>query len=80
MKDHDLFVAIKGSEVDGHKYIDNAIAQGAAAVVCEVMPFELKVGVCYIQVKDSEEALGLMAGNYYIVSSNIISHIYNSTL
>ena len=65
VKDHDLFVAIKGSEVDGHKYIDNAIAQGAVAVVCEVMPFELKEGVCYIQVKDSEEALGLMAGNYY---------------
>lgn len=60
-----LFVATKGSAVDGHHYIANAIAQGAIAVVCEVLPAEIQESVCYINVENSSEALGLLASNWF---------------
>ncbi|AEH00404.1 UDP-N-acetylmuramoyl-L-alanyl-D-glutamate--2,6-diaminopimelate ligase [Lacinutrix sp. 5H-3-7-4] len=62
---NDLFVAIKGSVVDGHDYIENAIKQGAIAVVCEYLPKTLKEGISYIVVEDSSIALAIMASNYY---------------
>ncbi|MCL4112825.1 UNVERIFIED_CONTAM: hypothetical protein GTU68_005510 [Idotea baltica] len=62
---NDVFVAIKGSVVDGHKYIDGAINQGAVAIVCEVMPETLIDGVTYIEVDSSSKALAIMASNYY---------------
>ena len=61
----DLFVAIKGSLVDGHDYIENAVQQGAIAVVCEDLPKTLKEGVSYIVVEDSSSALAIMASNIY---------------
>jgi UDP-N-acetylmuramoyl-L-alanyl-D-glutamate--2,6-diaminopimelate ligase len=60
-----LFVAIKGSQNDGHQYISQVVAQGAAAVICEQLPAELATGVSYIQVADSALALGLAAANFY---------------
>src|SRR5690606_3310287 len=62
---NDVFVAIKGSVADGHKYIDAAIEQGAKAVVCEVLPKKLAEGVTYLQVDNSAKALAIMASNYY---------------
>lgn len=62
---NDVFVAIKGSVVDGHDYIEKALEQGAIAVVCEHLPEVLKEGVCYIVVEDSSSALAIMASNYY---------------
>ncbi|MEP1490084.1 MAG: UDP-N-acetylmuramoyl-L-alanyl-D-glutamate--2,6-diaminopimelate ligase [Algibacter sp.] len=62
---NDVFVAIHGSVVDGHKYIDSAIKQGAVAVVCEVIPEELIDHVTYIEVDSSSKALAIMASNYY---------------
>lgn len=62
---NDVFVAIKGSETDGHQYIEGAIKQGAIAVVCQVFPDTIKVGVTYIKVDDSSKALAVMAANYY---------------
>lgn len=62
---NDLFVAIKGSVVDGHNYIESAIQQGAIAVVCEYLPKTLKEGISYIVVEDSSIALAIMASNYY---------------
>ena len=62
---HSMFVAIKGTQVDGHTFIDECIAKGAIAVVCEVLPENLKEGVTYIHVKDSAAALGIIASNYY---------------
>ena len=61
----DLFVAIKGSVVDGHDYIEKALEQGAIAVVCEQLPKTLKEGVSYIVVENSSSALAVMASNYY---------------
>ena len=59
------FVAVKGTAVDGHQFIDKAVEQGAVAIVCETMPASLKDGVVYVQVKDSAEAAGLMADAFY---------------
>ena len=60
-----LFVAQRGTKVDGHVFIATAVEQGAVAVVCEVLPADLDPRVTYIQVADSSHALGLMAANYY---------------
>ncbi|MGB6269177.1 MAG: UDP-N-acetylmuramoyl-L-alanyl-D-glutamate--2,6-diaminopimelate ligase [Olleya sp.] len=62
---NDVFVAIKGSVTDGHQYIENAVKQGAIAVVCEQLPKKTKSGITYIQVDDSSRALAIMAANYY---------------
>lgn len=60
-----LFVAQRGTKVDGHAFIAGAVAQGAVAVVCETMPAGQADGVTYVQVADSSKALGLMAANFY---------------
>ena len=51
-----LFMAMRGTQTDGHAYIPAAIDKGAVAVLCEELPEELKAGITYIQVKDSEDA------------------------
>ncbi len=61
-----LFVAQRGSVVDGHNYISSAIKQGCLAIICEEIPTtELAQDVCYISVKDSSKALALAASNLY---------------
>jgi len=60
-----LYVAIRGTVVDGHSFITSAIEKGAAAVVCEELPQTLAENVTYILVKDSSKALGHLASNYY---------------
>lgn len=62
---NDVFVAIPGSVVDGHNYIDKAVNQGAIAVVCEILPEEFINGVTYVQVESSSQALAVMASNFY---------------
>lgn len=61
----DLFVAIKGTNIDGHVFIDKAIAYGATTVVCEVLPSAINDHVTYLQVEDTAHALGIMASNFY---------------
>lgn len=63
--DGHLFVAMKGTQVDGHKFIPKAIEQGAVAVLCEVLPEELKDGVTYVQVQSTEDAAGHVATAFY---------------
>jgi len=63
--DGTLFVAVKGTQVDGHNYINQCIEKGATAIICEAIPENLKKGVTYLGVKDSAEALGIMAANFY---------------
>ncbi len=60
-----LFVAIKGSIVDGHSYIEQAINDGAISIVCEDWPKTFVPNVSYIQVRNSGEALGVISSNYY---------------
>ena len=48
-----LFVAVKGSLSDGHKYIDDTISKGAIAILCEEIPENLNEKITYIKVKDT---------------------------
>jgi UDP-N-acetylmuramoyl-L-alanyl-D-glutamate--2,6-diaminopimelate ligase len=60
-----IFVAVKGTASDGHKFIDQSIQKGAIAIVCEQLPEKLSDTVTYLQVKSSSEALGFLASNFY---------------
>lgn len=67
-----LFVAVRGTTVDGHAYIRKAIESGAAAIVCEEIPSDL-AGSVFIRVKDSADALGKsLAAWYENPSDNLI--------
>lgn len=60
-----LFVAVRGSQVDGHEFISAAISKGATLIVCEELPAERHDGVAYVQVADSAAALGCLASRWY---------------
>ena len=60
-----LFFAVKGTQVDGHDYIDKAIEKGASAVVCEKMPRKPVENVTYIKVDNSAYVLGVAASNFF---------------
>ena len=60
-----LFVAQKGTQVDGHKFIPKAIEQGAKAILLEDMPEEKADGVTYVQVESTEDAVGKVATLFY---------------
>ncbi len=60
-----VFIAIKGAATDGHKFIDLAIEQQAKAIICQVIPEQLKEGITYVKVEDSGIAAGIMAHNFY---------------
>ncbi|MBL7889045.1 MAG: UDP-N-acetylmuramoyl-L-alanyl-D-glutamate--2,6-diaminopimelate ligase [Bacteroidia bacterium] len=60
-----LFIAVKGTLSDGHKYIDDTIFKGAIAILCEEIPVNQNEKVTYIKVKDTSAALGIIAGNFY---------------
>lgn len=60
-----VFVATRGTQVDGHSFIAKAIEQGAIAIVCEDLPENLQEHITYIQTRDSAEALGIMASNFF---------------
>lgn len=60
-----LFVAVRGTVSDGHRYIETAVGQGAVAVLCEELPTATDEGVAYVQVPDSARALGFVAANFY---------------
>ncbi|MCL9769050.1 UDP-N-acetylmuramoyl-L-alanyl-D-glutamate--2,6-diaminopimelate ligase [Flavobacterium sp. HXWNR69] len=62
---NDVFVAIKGTLSDGHDYIQKALNHGAIAIICQEFPSVIVNGVTYIKVKDSNEALALLATNFY---------------
>lgn len=62
---NDVFVAIKGTKVDGHKFIKQACDKGAIAIVCEELPSAIINGITYVQVANSAKALAIMASNFY---------------
>ena len=67
-----LFVAVKGTKTDGHKYIGSAIEGGCTAVICENLSGSLQKGITYILVGNSARALGLAASNFYSAPSEKI--------
>ena len=62
---NDVFVAIRGTISDGHEFIAKAIELGATAIVCDTLPETIVDGITYIQVRDTNTALAVMAANYF---------------
>jgi UDP-N-acetylmuramoyl-L-alanyl-D-glutamate--2,6-diaminopimelate ligase len=62
---HHLFVAIPGTQTDGHQYIPKAIELGAAAILCEHLPSECTTGITYVTVASTEDAVGKVATMFY---------------
>lgn len=60
-----LFFAIKGTQVDGHEYIEKAIEKGASTIICEHLPAKRQQDITYILVENSAIALGILAHNFY---------------
>jgi UDP-N-acetylmuramoyl-L-alanyl-D-glutamate--2,6-diaminopimelate ligase len=60
-----LFVAIPGTQTDGHKFIPKAIELGAVAVLCEYFPNKREPGVTYIAVASTEDCVGEVATRFY---------------
>lgn len=65
VKDGHIFMAMKGTQTDGHAYIPAAIQNGAIAVLCDDIPDEKAENITYIQVSDSEDAVGKVATTFY---------------
>lgn len=60
-----LFVAVKGTSVDGHKFIEQAAGKGASAILCEEFPVTILPDVTYVKVTDSHAALGWLGTAFY---------------
>ncbi|SDI70393.1 UDP-N-acetylmuramoyl-L-alanyl-D-glutamate--2,6-diaminopimelate ligase [Chryseobacterium jejuense] len=63
--ENSLYIAIRGTVVDGHSFISSSIEKGATTIVCEEFPETLAENVTYIKVKDSAKTLGHLASNFY---------------
>ena len=59
------FVALPGTQTDGHQYIDKAIALGAVCVICEKLPSELQQGVTYLVYESTTDVVGPLATSFY---------------
>jgi UDP-N-acetylmuramoyl-L-alanyl-D-glutamate--2,6-diaminopimelate ligase len=59
------FIAIIGHTADGHSYVNTAVANGAAVIICETLPSEINNEIRYIEVEDSAAAAGIIAHNFY---------------
>ncbi len=60
-----LFFAIRGTQVDGHDFIEAAIQKGATAIICEIFPSNLQNEITYIRVKNPASSMGIAASNFY---------------
>jgi UDP-N-acetylmuramoyl-L-alanyl-D-glutamate--2,6-diaminopimelate ligase len=70
-----LFIAVRGTKVDGHNFIDQVISNGTVAIVCEEFPAELKGGITYVRVRDTAIALAHICSNFYDQPSSKIKLI-----
>jgi UDP-N-acetylmuramoyl-L-alanyl-D-glutamate--2,6-diaminopimelate ligase len=66
-----IFAALKGTKVDGHKYIATAIEKGAAVIICEDMPAHIDTELCYIQTKNVAELFGELAFAFYDIKPDL---------
>jgi UDP-N-acetylmuramoyl-L-alanyl-D-glutamate--2,6-diaminopimelate ligase len=60
-----LFIAVRGTVVDGHNYIGKALENGATAILCETIPADSTDGIPYLQVENTEQVVGLVATTFY---------------
>ena len=61
----DVFVCVVGFQTDGHRYIEKAIAQGAAAIILQKAPASFQDGISYYQMEDTRKGLALLSANFY---------------
>ena len=60
-----LFFAVKAYKIDGHKFIEDAIAKGCIAIICTNRPTRLNENICYIVVENIRESIYQVSSNYY---------------
>jgi UDP-N-acetylmuramoyl-L-alanyl-D-glutamate--2,6-diaminopimelate ligase len=65
VKPGSLFVAVLGTKSDGHDFINAAVASGASAIVCEVLPEKQDKKICWIKTNDSARALGVISSEFF---------------
>lgn len=65
VKEGYVFVAVRGTQSDGHQFISKAIELGAHAIVCEKLPDTIHEKINYVTVKNSAQALGVIAANFF---------------
>lgn len=65
VREGSLFIAIRGTQVDGHDFMHTVVEKGAVAIVCEELPETLLTGITYVKVSNSALALAQIAANYY---------------
>jgi UDP-N-acetylmuramoyl-L-alanyl-D-glutamate--2,6-diaminopimelate ligase len=65
VQEDNLFIAVRGTSVDGHSFINKSIADGATAIICEHLPEQLYDKITYVRVSDSAKALAIAAENFY---------------
>lgn len=65
IEDGDVFVAVRGTESDGHDFIESAVSFGAKVVVCEEPPKIHYDNVTFIIVDKARKALARISANYY---------------
>lgn len=65
VKQGDMFIAMRGTQVDGHQFIDKALESGASAILCETIPEHLSPSVAYISVADVQKIVGKVATTFY---------------
>ena len=60
-----MFIAVKGTQADGHNYINTAIEKGAKAILCEVIPQDINPNITYIKIENTETNVGQVATTFY---------------
>ncbi len=70
-----IFIAIDGVKINGHQFIDQAIENGAVAIICEALPKKTHNHVTYVKVVNSSRVLGLVASNFFNNPSSSINLI-----
>ena len=65
VEENNLFIAVKGTQTDGHAYINKAIEKGAKAIICETFPEDIKDNITYISVANTEDCVGKIATTFY---------------
>ena len=65
VKDGDVFIAVRGTQTDGHQYISTAEEKGAVAIVCEKIPEKQSPNIAYITFPNAQDVVGKLATSFY---------------
>lgn len=65
IKKNNAFIAIRGTQADGHNYIEKAIELGASTIICEKIPETVTEGVTYVTFNNTEDVVGNIATTFY---------------